>query len=397
MKAGWETKALGEVARVGAGNSAPQADVLFKDGDIPFFRTSDAGRIRFGDIFEATDYLNELGGKGLRRFPVGTILFPKSGASTFLNHRVMLGAEGCVSSHLATIIANEAVVDKRFLLFFLSTVESQDLIQDHAYPSLNLPVIASLSIPLPPLPEQHRIVAILDKAFEGIAKTKAAAVANLQNARAVFESHLQEVFTSAYRAGESVTLSDLATDITDGDHMPPPKASTGVPFITIGNVEKSTRTIDFSDTFMVARDYFDKLKPNKKPAKGDVLYTVTGSFGIPVLLTEQREFCFQRHIGLIRPKSSVNSEWLYYLLLSPQVLKQANDGATGTAQKTVSLKVLRGYQVPQIKLADQQVAVSKLKAMSAQTQHLESLYQRKIAALDELKKSLLHQAFSGAL
>jgi type I restriction enzyme S subunit len=179
--------------------------------------------------------------------------------------------------------------------------------------------------------------------------------------------------------------------------MPPPKAPSGVPFITIGNVAKDTRIIDFSDTFMVSNDYFNKLKPNKKPRKGDVLYTVTGSFGIPVLIAESRDFCFQRHIGLIRPKSDVDSVWLYYLLLSPQVFKQASDGATGTAQKTVSLKLLRGFQVPRIPLDFQQTVAAKLNLAIEETQRLESIYQQKITALDELKKALLHQAFSGQL
>ena len=245
--------------------------------------------------------------------------------------------------------------------------------------------------------EQHRIVAILDEAFDGIATARANAEKNLHNARALFESHLQSVFTEAWQAGELVTLAELATDITDGDHMPPPKAPSGVPFITIGNVMKDVRKIDFSNTFMVPKEYFDGLKPNKKPRIGDVLYTVTGSFGIPVLIDEQRDFCFQRHIGLVRPKADVSSEWLFYLLMSPQVFQQANVGATGTAQKTVSLKVLRGFKVPRIPLIMQKAATSTLNNLANETQRLESLYQRKLAALDELKQSLLHQAFSGQL
>jgi len=179
--------------------------------------------------------------------------------------------------------------------------------------------------------------------------------------------------------------------------MPPPKVASGVPFITIGNIAKDYRTINFSDTFMVPREYFDSLKPNKKPRAGDVLYTVTGSFGIPVLVKERREFCFQRHIGLIRPKSDLHSEWLYYLLMSPQVVRQAHDGATGTAQKTVSLKVLRGFKVPRIPLANQEVAVAKLNTLATATQRLESIYQQKLIAFDDLKKSLLHKALSGKL
>ena len=257
--------------------------------------------------------------------------------------------------------------------------------------------ILDIDFPVPPLPEQHRIVALLDEAFDGIATARANAEKNLHNARAVFESHLQSVFTEAWQAGELVTLAELATDITDGDHMPPPKAPSGVPFITIGNVMKDVRKIDFSNTFMVPKEYFDGLKPNKKPRIGDVLYTVTGSFGIPVLIDEQRDFCFQRHIGLVRPKADVSSEWLFYLLMSPQVFQQANVGATGTAQKTVSLKVLRGFKVPRIPLIMQKAATSTLNNLANETQRLESLYQRKRAALDALKQSLLHQAFSGQL
>src|SRR5687767_1587858 len=101
----WPAKSLGEIAAIGAGNSAPQDKKLFEAGTNPFFRTSDVGRVRFGELNDASDYLNEHGTKGLRQYPKGTILFPKSGASTFLNHRVIIGVEGYVSSHLATIVA----------------------------------------------------------------------------------------------------------------------------------------------------------------------------------------------------------------------------------------------------------------------------------------------------
>jgi type I restriction enzyme, S subunit len=262
---------------------------------------------------------------------------------------------------------------------------------------VGLGYLRTFPIRVPPLAEQKRIVGILDEAFEGLATARANTEKNLKNARELFESHLHAVFADALRTSKLVTLSDLATDITDGDHLPPPKSPTGVPFITIGNIEKETRTIDFSDTFMVPHNYFNGLKPNKKPKKGDVLYTVTGSFGIPVIVGGSLEFCFQRHIGLIRPKPAVNTSWLYYLLLSPQVFKQANEQATGTAQKTVSLKVLRGFVVPNVGLSQQNAIVSKLDALSTETQRLEAIYQQKLAALDELKKSLLHKAFNGEL
>jgi type I restriction enzyme S subunit len=245
------------------------------------------------------------------------------------------------------------------------------------------------------LAEQQRIVAILDEAFAGIATAKANAEKNLQNARALFESHLYSVFT---RRPDELALSELASDVTDGDHSPPPKAPTGVPFITISNIIKRTREIDFSNTFTVPADYFQNLKPNKKPRVGDILYTVTGAtLGIPVLVREPRDFCFQRHIGLIRPKPETDSAWLTYALLSPQVFRQATVGSTGAAQKTVSLSVLRNLKIPKISLPEQKRTAATLDALSAETQGLEAVYRQKLTALDELKKSLLHQAFSGEL
>jgi type I restriction enzyme S subunit len=257
--------------------------------------------------------------------------------------------------------------------------------------------ILGIEFPFPPLPEQQRIVGILDRALEGIATAKANAEKNIQNACSLFESHLQAVFAEVWQTCKLVTLSDLATDITDGSHLPPPKSLTGVPFITIGNIVKDTRKIDFSNTFMVPHAYFYGLKQNKKPRRGDLLYTVTGSFGIPVIVDDDVEFCFQRHIGLIRPKPGTNSSWLYYLLLSPQVFNQANERATGTAQKTVSLRALRCFAIPNVPLPQQSAAVATLDALSEETQRLESLYQKKLASLNELKKSLLQQAFNGQL
>jgi type I restriction enzyme S subunit len=118
MRAGWVTKSLGDIALVGAGNSAPQQKALFEGGTHPFFRTSDVGRIHIGTIFEAEDQLNEKGVERLTPYPAGTILIPKSGASTFLDHRVMLGVEGYVSSHLATITSRTEIIDTKYLFYF---------------------------------------------------------------------------------------------------------------------------------------------------------------------------------------------------------------------------------------------------------------------------------------
>ncbi|TDP85922.1 hypothetical protein EV672_102272 [Aquabacterium commune] len=244
------------------------------------------------------------------------------------------------------------------------------------------------------LGEQHRIVTILDEAFEGIATAKAHAEQNLRNAKSLITTRLAQLFRPD---GDMVRLADLAISISDGDHAPPPKASAGVPFITISNINKESRQIDFSETFLVSQAYFDELKTHRRPQPGDVLYTVTGSFGIPVLIEEDRAFCFQRHIGLVRPKPDVDGKWLSYALLSPMAFAQADAGATGTAQRTVSLNVLRNMQMPKLSIEEQRYQAKGLDALAAEVARLASIYQRKLTALTELQQSLLHQAFTGQL
>jgi len=347
------------------------------------------------------DYVSPAKFKELRRhsYRRGDIVMTKLGSPLGASAIVEDIDDGLIVADLVRIRAQR--INSRFLCYHLNSQRTNDFINSMqkgtTRPRVTLSVVRELPIFVPSPNEQRRIVGILDEAFEGIATAKANAEKNLQNARAIFESYLRSVFAEAWRMCQLVKLSDLASDITDGDHLPPPKSPNGVPFITIGNIVKQTRTIDFGDTFMVPHSYFNALRPNKRPRTGDVLYTVTGSFGIPVIVGENFTFCFQRHIGLIRPKSETSSKWLYYLLLSPQISKQASDGATGTAQKTVSLKLLRSFEVPKVALKAQQKVVAKLDALSAETERLESIYQQKVTGLEALKKSLLHQAFTGNL
>lgn len=396
MKAGWQARSLGDLCNVIGGGTPPKDKPEYYSGDIPWATVRDMR----SELITETEFRvtpAAVKSSSTNIIPGGNVVIA---TRVGLGKVCLLGQDTAINQDLRGIVPiNQAVLEVRFLYWWLKSISDVIVAEGTGatVQGVKLPFVKGLQLPLPPLPEQQRIVTLLDEASDGIATAKANAEKNLQNARAIFESHLQSVYQDAAELGHAVVLADLATDITDGDHMPPPKALQGVPFITIGNIAKDTRTVDFSDTFMVSRAYFDSLKANKKPQLGDVLYTVTGSYGIPVLIKEHREFCFQRHIGLIRPKPEVSSEWLYYLLMSPQVFKQANEGATGTAQKTVSLKVLRGYKVPKIPLAMQLTMVAKLDSLFEETQRLESIYQQKLTAFDELKKSLLHRAFNGNL
>lgn len=143
----------------------------------------------------------------------------------------------------------------------------------------------------------------------------------------------------------TVKLADVCKSISDGDHQAPPKSETGIPFVTISNIT-STNKFDFRNTMHVRQDYYERLDGKRRPQVGDVLYSVVGSFGIPVLMTEEQKFVFQRHIAILRPDEvKVVPAFLYYTMLNRDFYMKADAVALGAAQRTVSLTALREMEI----------------------------------------------------
>lgn len=140
---------------------------------------------------------------------------------------------------------------------------------------------------------------------------------------------------------EKVKLNDICSSIYDGDHNAPPKSDTGVPFVTISNIDAADGSIDFSNTAHVPNSYFESLKPERRPRPDDVLYSVVGSFGIPSLVKDQKPFVFQRHVAILRPNDRIEPEYLYYSMKSRNFYHWADSVAIGAAQRTVTLGQLR--------------------------------------------------------
>lgn len=144
---------------------------------------------------------------------------------------------------------------------------------------------------------------------------------------------------------ETVTLSDVCVSIADGDHQPPPKTTAGIPFVTISNIT-SANQFDFSKTMFVPLDYYERIDDKRKPRKYDVLYSVVGSFGIPVFIKEAIDFVFQRHIAILRADSArILPIFLFYSMLTRDFYAQADAAAIGAAQRTISLSALRNMKV----------------------------------------------------
>jgi type I restriction enzyme S subunit len=167
-----------------------------------------------------------------------------------------------------------------------------------------------------------------------------------------------------------IKLHQICKNITDGDHQPPPKITKGVPFIVISNI--SDGKLDLNTMRYVTKEYFDQITESRKPHFGDILYTVTGSYGIPVIVNVEKEFCFQRHIGLIKPSKNIDLRYLFWTLKSPLTFEQSQKSCTGIAQPTVSLGSLRNFVIPLPPLAEQHRIVAKIDALMALCDELEA-------------------------
>ena len=192
-----------------------------------------------------------------------------------------------------------------------------------------------------------------------------------------------------------VRLDEISEKITDGDHQAPPQETDGIPFITISDIKN--QRIDFSDTRHVSKSYFDGLSEMRKPVKDDILYTVTGSFGIPCLIDFERDFCFQRHIGLVRPCKNISNKFLFYVLSSRHVYGQAASVATGTAQKTVPLGGLRLFKIPLTSLEEQQQIALELDSRLSEADQLDQTLTASLQQSEALRQSILKKAFAGTL
>ncbi len=182
-------------------------------------------------------------------------------------------------------------------------------------------------------------------------------------------------------------LQSVCLSITDGDHLPPPKSEEGVPFLVIGDVR--SKTINYSGNRYVGREYYDRLDAIRRPLKGDVLYTLVGSFGIPVPVEDGREFCVQRHIGILRPSHEISRRFLTYVLESSFIFEQADACATGIAQRTVPLAGLRAIVIPLPPLAEQHRIVAKVDELMMLCDQLEAVRTMREATRDRLAAASL--------
>lgn len=260
------------------------------------------------------------------------------------------------------------------------------------FPNVSGVMLAAFEIAMPPLLEQHRIAALLDEAFDGIATAKANAEQNLQNARALFESHLQKVFTEREDGRVEKRLGEVCA-ITSSLVDPRKEEFRDLIHVGAGNIESQTGVFvelkTARDEGLISGKFlFDESM---------VLYSKIRPYLMKVARPDFSGLCSADMYPLAPLPNQITRDYLFHLLLSKPFTDYAIQGSARAGMPKVNREHLFEFRVFLPDVAKQNELSEKLDALHEETQRLESLYQQKLAALDELKKSLLHQAFSGAL
>jgi len=363
VKKGWQRKHIGDLCEVIAGQS-PEGKFYNTDGKgMPFYQ----GKKGFGEKFVEdpttwTTQTTKVAREGdilmSVRAPVGPVNFATE--------------EICIGRGLAAI-RTKAELNRDFLFYQLLHLQPEIAGKEGAvFASINKSEIEALPVAFAPLPEQQRIVGILDEAFEGIATAKANAEKNLQNARALFESHLQSVFTQRGAGWVEKRLVEACV-LQRGFDLPTRSRTSGdFPLVS------SSGIID---------------NHNEGPVKGPGVATGrSGSIGNVFYIEEDY---WPLNTVLYVKEFYDNNPKFIYRLLSHFDFKRF---ATGAGVPTLNRNFVHDKPVviPESNKTQQEIA-EQLDALEEETKRLESLYQRKLDALEALKKSLLHRAFSGEL
>jgi len=308
-------------------------------------------------------------------------------------------------------VFDSSTIKNKILMYWVNSPEIRNLINMQATGTTRRRItrkkLEALKIPIPPLNEQIRIANKLDLLLAKVeaAQTRLEKIPTLLKRfrQAVLAAATSGELTREWRERNKAEewsirkLSEIANSVSDGDHQAPPKAVNGVPFLVISNVNKGV--LNFSNvTRWVPQGYFDSLKSVRIPELNDILYTVTGSYGIPIIINTEQQFCFQRHIAIIKPNHEIiDYRYLKIALGSPVAINQANSTATGTAQKTVSLTSLRGFKIPVPMTEEQKEIVRRVESLFTLSDTVEKQYQLAKKRTDKLTQSILAKAFKGEL
>ena len=398
MRKGWETKNLGDLCDVVGGGTPPKDKPAFYSGDIPWATVRDMRQ----DVITETEFRitkDAVKSSATNIIPSGNVVIA---TRVGLGKVCLLGQDTAINQDLRGIVprSDKALVI-RYLYWWLKSIADVIVAEGTGatVQGVKLPFVKSLQIPVPPLAEQQRIVGLLDEAFEGLATAKANAEKNLQNARALFESHLQAVFTQSGPGWVETTLSRATDGIFTGpfgsllhksDYI-----ADGIPLVNPAHITEVGIEPDLNKT--VSKATALRLK-NYIMREGDIVIGRRGEMGRCALVTEVEDgwLCGTGSF-FIKPSSRCDTRYLVRFLRSDSCKARLEKIAGGAVMPNLSNTDLGNLSFDLPPLDWQKSIVEEIDSLHEQTQHLARLYEQKLVALEALKKSLLHQAFTGEL
>ncbi|WP_071592105.1 restriction endonuclease subunit S [Baaleninema simplex] len=284
----------------------------------------------------------------------------------------------------------------RFIFYLLKNLNLNRFASGSGVPTLNRNIVHKELVKVPcSLSEQKQIVAILDEAFEGIDRAIANTEKNLANARELFESYLNAIFTQKGDDWIEKTLKEVSTQFGRGKSKHRPRNDKKLyggqyPFIQTGDIRKSNHIIsEYSQTYNEVGLAQSKLWP-----KGTVCITIAANIAETGVL-DFNACVPDSIICLVVDDCQANNMFVEYMLQAFKVVLQKK--RKGSAQDNINMGTFKNQLFPFPDIELQKSLVSRLDALSEATQRLESIYQRKLEALQELKQSILHKAFTGEL
>lgn len=393
---GWQWTPLSDIARLESGHTPSRKHPEWWGGAIPWIGIRDA-RAHHGRWIEQTEEnTNEQGiaHSAARVLPEGTVCLSRTASVGYV---VVMKRQMATSQDFVNWVCSPDLCPD--FLKYLLIAEGDDLLRfasGSVHQTIYFPEVKAFSICHPPVSEQRRIVAILDEAFEAVAIAKANAEKNLQNARAVFESRLDTLVTQRSEGWATSTIGEQIRFI-DYRGRTPTKTESGIRLITAKNVK-----MGFLQTapmeFIAASDY-ETWMSRGIPRMGDVIFTTEAPLANVAQLDTDQKVAFAQRVIVMQPDPSrLDSAFLKYLLMSRPVQQRIHAEGTGATVMGIKASLLRTIEIsfPRA-VAEQKEAVAMLDLLAASVNRLEALFTEKLAALDALKQSLLHQAFSGNL
>ena len=402
MKEGWEAQSIASFAKTGAGGTPKKSTKAFYEGgNIPWLLT---GEVANANIVEAKNSITPEGLKGssAKLFPANSVLVAMYGATA--GQVGILRFEAATNQAVCAILPSDQHIPE-YLYYYLLHAKPSLVAQavGNAQPNISQAKIKSLEIPLPPLEEQQRIVAVLDEAFEGLARARAHTEANLQNARELFERQLGEYFSDTPKEWLSRKLKQITSKIGSGAT---PRGGAGAykneGISLIRSLNVHDRWFKEDKLAFIDDEQADKLS-NVVIDERDVLLNITGA-SIARCCVAPSGFLPARvnqHVQIIRPDHDVLSPEFLTLMLTSQpykdgLLKTGEDN--GSTRQALTKALIQNLEVAfPPELVQQEAAVATLEAAETKSKELAEAYQAKIHDLDDLRQSLLQKAFAGEL